>query len=180
MTIRNLLAILYVAMFLNLNCALADDIFYGSAEYNVDSAREKVVDGIAYRINKDSFKDRYYDLENQSNLQNIINGNLELKDRTLAFFSDSTYGILYKDDPYCVYYYDANGFLINVDKKDGLNYPYNFYKYSPTGELINMGVRVSKGETYIYSPDEKLIAHWVGANDYNEQNKLIMKRRYVE
>ena len=113
MTIRNLLAILYVAMFLNLNCALADDIFYGSAEYNVDSAREKVVDGIAYRINKDSFKDRYYDLENQSNLQNIINGNLELKDRTLAFFSDSTYGILYKDDPYCVYYYDANGFLID-------------------------------------------------------------------
>ena len=180
MTIRNLLVFLFTCVILNFNCALADDVFYGSAEYNVDSAREKVVYGIAYRINKATFQDRFYDLESKSNLQNIINGNLELKDRTLAFFSDSTYGILYKDDPYYVYYYDADGFLINVDKKDGLNYPYNFYKYSTSGELINMGVRVSKGETYIYSPDEKLIAHWVGANAYNEQNKLIMKRRYSE
>lgn len=180
MTIRKLLAIFFTFVVLGSSCAFADDVFYGSAEYNVNSARERVVDGIAYRINKDTFKDKIYDYENQANLQNIINGNLELKDRTLAFFSDSTYGILYKDDPYYVYYYDANGYLINVDKKDGLKYPYNFYKYSTTGELINMGVRVSKGETYIYSPDEKLIAHWVGANAYNEKNNLIMKRRYSE
>ena len=47
-------------------------------------------------------------------------------------------------------------------------------------EFLALKLRVSKGETYIYSPDEKLIAHWVGANAYNEKNNLIMKRRYSE
>ena len=162
------------------NPVFADTMLYGSAEYNVNSAREQVADGVAYKINKNIFQSKLYDYDNKTNLQNIINGNLELKDRTLAFFSDSTYGILYKDEPYSVYYYDADGFLIYVDQKSSLNYPYNFYKYDTTGTLINMGVRVSKAETYIYSPDEKLIAHWVGNNAYDEKNNIIMKRRYQE
>jgi len=178
MNVRKILTILTIFILFNPVYALADNLLFGSAEYNVNSAREQVADGIAYKINKNIFQSKIYDYDNKSNLENIIKGNLELKDRTLAFFSDSTYGILYKDEPYSVYYYDANGFLIYIDQKSSLNYPYNFYKYDTTGNLINMGVRVSKEETYIYSPDEKLIAHWVGNNAYDEKNNIIMKRRY--
>ena len=169
-----------IGVLFNQTFVMAETLLFGSAEYNVSSAREQVADGIAYKINKKIFHSKLYDYDNKSNLQNIIKGNLELKDRTLAFFSDSTYGVLYKDEPYSVYYYDADGFLIYIDQKSSLNYPYNFYKYDTTGNLINMGVRVSKEETYIYSPDEKLIAHWVGNNAYDENNNVIMKRRYQE
>lgn len=180
MNIRLFWLICFIGVFFNPVFALADTVLYGSAEYNVNSAREQVTDGVTYKINKKIFQSKLYDYDNTSNLQNIINGNLELKDRTLAFFSNSTYGVLYKDEPYSVYYYDADGFLIYIDQKSSLNYPYNFYKYDTTGNLVNMGVRVSKNETYIYSPNEKLIAHWVGNNAYDEKNNIIMKRKYQE
>lgn len=160
--------------------ACSDEILYGGTEYNVNSARENISQGIVDKINPETFKSSLYDLNNQENLQNILNGNLFLKDRTLAFFSDSSYGVRYLNDPYNVYYYGADGFLIYIDKNSGLDYPYKSYKYSPTGELVNMGLRVSKGETYIYSPTKKLIAHWIDNNAYDENNNIIMKRKCLE
>ncbi len=159
---------------------LSQEILYGATEYNVNSARESVSQGIVYKISPETFKSALYDLNNQENLQNILNGNLSSKDRTLAFFSDSSYGVSYINDPYNVYYYNAEGFLIYIDKKSGLEYPYKFYKYSPTGDLVNMGLRVSKGETYIYSPAKKLIAHWIDNNASDENNNILMKRKYSE
>lgn len=42
-----------------------------------------------------------------------------------------------------------------------------------------MGLRVSKAETFIYTPKGKLIAHWKGQYAYDENGKIIMTRRYA-
>lgn len=160
--------------------AYCETVFYGNAEYTVDSAREAVIKDVIFKINPKIFSDKIYDLENEKNLQNILDGNFSQKDRTLAFFSDSSYGVMFSDNPYYVYYYNPEGFLIYIDQKSSLEYPYNFYKYSAAGELVNMGLRVSKEETYIYSPSKKLIAHWVGNNAYDQNNNIIMKRAYSD
>ena len=42
-----------------------------------------------------------------------------------------------------------------------------------------MGLRVSKEETFIYNPQGKLIAHWLGTNAYDEGGNVIMTRKYI-
>lgn len=46
-----------------------------------------------------------------------MTGNVELKDRTLAFFSDSTYAVMYENDKYHVWYYTNSGNLIYAEEK---------------------------------------------------------------
>lgn len=43
-----------------------------------------------------------------------------------------------------------------------------------------MGLRVSKGETFLYSPNGKLIAHWLGQYAYDEKGNIIMSRKYSD
>lgn len=120
------------------------------------------------------------DKNNTENLKYFLRGNVELKDRTLAFFSDSTYAVMYNEDKCHVWYYTNSGKLIYTEVKDGLNYPYKSYKFNTAGKLINMGLRVSKGETFIYSPNGKLIAHWLGQYAYDEKGNIIMSRKYSD
>ena len=67
-----------------------------------------------------------------------------------------------------------------IEIRDGLKYPFKAYKYAPTRELINMSLRVSKGETFIYTPQGELIAHWVGMYGYDAKGNVILTRKYVE
>lgn len=163
-----------------INYMLAEPVLYADVEFNVKSAREYVTDGIKYRINPQKYEDKLYDKENRWNKSNLEQGKTNLPDRTLAYFSDSSYGVVYHDEMNYTYYYDTNGLLIYVDQKEGsgTTYPHRFYKYKANGTLENMGVRVSKSECYIYTPDEKLIAHWIGQNAYDENNRVIMQRQY--
>ena len=110
----------------------------------------------------------------------MLKGKTELKDRILALFSDNSYAVMYKDDELHVWYYSANGQLTHYEIKDGTNYPYKSYKYNIDGKLINMGLRVSKGETFIFNPNGKLIAHWIKNNGYDEYGNIILKRKYFE
>ena len=43
-----------------------------------------------------------------------------------------------------------------------------------------MGLRVSKRETFLYSPNGELIAHWIGPNGYDENGQIIMTRKFIE
>lgn len=103
-------------------------------------------------------------------------GIIELEDRTIAKFSDGSYGINYKDNPKEVFYYSKNGDLTHKEIKESLEYPYKSYKYRYDGRLENISLRISETETYIYSPSGKLLAHWVGKNCYNAAGEIIMTR----
>ena len=158
----------------------AETILTGGVNYNVQSAREELLQTPQKKLDAFLVAKNITDKNNSENLKYFLKGNVELKDRILAFFSDSTYAVMYNNDKYHVWYYAKNGKLIYTEEKDGLEYPYKSYKYSTSGKLVNMGLRVSKEETFIYTPDGKLIAHWLRDKAFDEHGNVIMTRKYFE
>lgn len=156
------------------------EILQGGVTYDVNSARKDLMDSVSYTLGSDEINGFYTDADYEQNYNCILKGVTDLKDKTLAYFSDGTYAVLKKENPYKVYYYNAGGDLMYIEKKMSLDYPYKSYKYNTSGKLVNMSLRVSQGETYIYSKDGKLLAHWLKSNAYDEQGNIIMKRKYLE
>lgn len=146
-------------------------IITGEVEYDYNA-------GNNYQPTKTAVK--YIDSANSENRNYLLQGITELKDRKLAKFSDGSYGVLYYDDPMYTWYYSENGRLINYTQKDNMGYPCRITKYKPDGSVANTGYRVSEKESFIYSPQGKLIAHWIGENCYDGNNNLIMKRKFLE
>ena len=103
-----------------------------------------------------------------------------MNDRTLGLFSDNTYAVKYNEDKKHVWYYDQSGSLINVEIRTASTYPYRTYKFTPEGELVNMSMRVSENETFIFSPLGKLLGHWLDENCYDESKNVIMTRKIVK
>lgn len=171
---------LLLAIILIFGLTVNAQVLQGGVSYDENSAREELLNGISYTIDSQYVNNYYYDAEHEQNVGYILQGLTELKDRTLAYFSDNTYAVAKNNDPYHVYYYDANGTLSYIEKKDGLNYPYKTYKYNTAKKLVNMSMRVSKSETFIYSKDGKLLAHWLKDKAYDSDGNVIMKRKYVE
>ena len=114
------------------------------------------------------------------NLSYILKGVTKLSDRTLARFSDGSYGVNYNNDSEHVYYYDKGGTLINIEVRTGIVPPYRTYKYEPDGTLVNMTMRVSEEETFIFNPRGKLLGHWVGKNCYDENGTIVMTRQILK
>lgn len=163
-----------------LHLPVGAEILQGGITYDVNSAREELMKHSNNKIDKtlvQSFEKDYYYKEN--NLYRL-NADKTPSNRVLAFFSDTTYGVMYNAIPLYVWYYAQDGTLIYMEKKDSTEYPYKSYKYTPSGLLMNMSMRVSKEEAFVYTPAGKLIAHWVGANAYDEENNIIMTREYKE
>ena len=146
-------------------------IITGEVEYDYNA-------GYSYNTAKPVIK--YIDSANIENRNYLLQGITELKDRKLAKFSDGSYGVLYYDDPMYTWYYSENGHLINYTRKDSDGYPCRITKYKPDGSIANTGYRVSESESFIYSPQGKLIAHWIGENCYDGSNNLIMKRKFLK
>ena len=149
-------------------------IITGEVEYNAENN---------YSQPKNNFKnlsEKYIDTKNAENLNYLFQGITDLKDRKLAKFSDGTYGVQYYDDPMYNWYYSADGRLINFSRKDSAGYPCHSVKYKPDGTVANTTYRVSESECFIYSPDGKLIAHWLGKNCYDKNNKIIMTRKIYQ
>lgn len=120
------------------------------------------------------------DSDYDKNINSILKGITKLNDRTLAKFSDGSYGVNYYKDPSHVYYYDKDGTLINAEIKTSLEYPYRTYKYAPDGELVTMTMRVSEQETFIFNPHGKLLGHWIGKNCYDENGSILMTRQIMK
>ncbi len=157
----------------------ADMVLQGAAEYNVQSARNEVQENVQYKVSPANFSAHILDPNRDEN-SNALKGNVSLKDRAIAAFSIGTYGVTYNNDPLHAYYYSPQGVLNYIDVRSGKDYPYKSYQYDVSGKLVNMGLRVSKAETYIYNPQGILMAHWVGSNGYDENGKLVMTRQYKE
>ncbi|MBD5401214.1 hypothetical protein HDR58_00210 [bacterium] len=93
-----------------------------------------------------------------------------------GYFSDGSYAVNYNTDPLKVFYYSKNRVLTHIEKRSSVEYPYNAYKYDINGNLINLSIRISEDETFIYEPKGQLIAHWVGQNCFDSLGNLIMTR----
>ena len=154
-------------------------IITGEVEYNADLAREETFSKPIEKISFNQIRNRFYDSDNIENLNNLLQGKTELKDRKLAKFSDGSYGVQYYDDPMYSWYYSSNGKLINFTQKDSLIYPCRITKFKPDGSIANTGYRVSDKESFIFTPEGKLLAHWLGNNCYDEQNNIIMTRKIM-
>ena len=153
-------------------------VITGEVKYNAANTREEVFSNPLKPFNINSVSKYYIDKNNIENLNALHQGITELKDRKIAKFSDGSYGIQYYDDPMYSWYYSEGGRLINFTQKDSTEYPCKIVKYKPDGQIANVGYRVSERESFIYSSDGKLIAHWLGENCYDEFNKIIMKRKF--
>lgn len=172
--------IILILLILAIHLPVNSEVLQGGVSFDVNSAREELLKFSDNKFDKTLvqtfYRDYYYD-ENQTYK---LSANTELKNRVLAFFSDTTYGVMYNAIPLYVWYYSKDGDLIYMEKKDSTEYPYKSYKYTPSGLLMNMSLRVSKEETYIFAPSGRLIAHWIGSTAYDEENNVIMTREYKE
>ena len=172
---KNFLVILILFSFMLPSGA---EMLTGGIKYSAEDAR------IELQNNKPSadflfiasIEDEYYD----ENLSYLLKGDTKLKDRTIAKFSDGSYGVNYNNDPEHVWYYDRGGVLINAEVRTSTTPPYRTYKYDPDGTLVNMTMRVSEDETYIFNPYGQLIAHWIGEKCYDESNNVVMTRKILE
>ena len=158
----------------------AETLLTGGIDYTVSSAREELLKNPLKKLNLSLVYSNINDKNYYENKNYILDGKVELKDRTLAFFSDATYAVMYNNDKYHIWYYSNYGKLIFAEEKDKLTFPYKSYKYTPSGRLVNMGLRVSEHETFIYNPDGKLLAHWLYDRAYDEDGNVIMTRKYAK
>ena len=156
------------------------EVLQGGVSYDVDSARDDLMESVSYTIKTDEINGFYTDAEYEQNADYMLKGVTDLKDRTLAYFSDGSYGVVYKDNPLTVLYYGKNGILTHTEERTSLVYPYKSYKYDTMGNLVNMTFRVSEFETFIFNNSGNLIAHWKGENCYNPDGKIIMTRRIMK
>ena len=169
--------ILILLIFLLTNLPINAKIITGEVEYNAEAAREEVFSSPVKILNFDSIRKFLIDSNNIENLNYLYQGITELKDRKIGKFSDGSYGVQYYDDPMYSWYYSSNGRLINFTLKDSETYPCKITKYKPDGSVVNQGYRASENESFIFTPDGKLIAHWLGDNCYDENNNIVMTRR---
>ena len=136
--------ILFLVLFLILPVN-AQTVLTGEVTYDVDSARKELLENPIKKLSPQLVAKYLTDSENRENLGYALQGNVELKDRTLAFFSDGTYAVMYDRDKYHVWYYSHEGKLIYAEEKTGLDYP---YKTNEDGELLikNLSFEVNQGE----------------------------------
>lgn len=170
-----ILFIIYLTLPVN-----AEILLTGEVDYNANSAREELTKYSPPKINPNLLLIRLRDDNYQENISMLLKGNIYLKDRILAKFSDNSYAVMYKNDELHVWYYSAAGDLTHYEIKSAREYPYKSYKYDTKNQLTNMGLRVSKAETFIYKPSGELIAHWLKNNGYDSMGNIIMTREFFE
>ncbi len=157
-----------VFLFIILTLPAEAEVIQGGVRYSINSAREELLNTPEISVPNSLMQSNLFDIKT------------EIKDRSLAKFSDGSYAVIYKDNPKFAWYYSQNGILTHVQVKTSETYPYKSYKYTPDNQLVNMSLRVSKEETFIYTPSGKFIAHWLYQNCYDENNNIIMTRQIYE
>lgn len=155
-------------------------VLEGEIKYSVNDAKIELQHNRPSTADYLLTKNNFYDSEYNKNYSALLKGKTNLNDKILALFSDGTYAINYKNDLKHVWYYDKNGALINIEVRTSLDFPYGSYKYDPDGELVNMSLKVSKDETFIFSPLGQLLGHWIGEKCYDENGIVIMTRKIMK
>lgn len=156
------------------------EVLTGGIKYTIEDARIELSQNRPQSVDYFITQNNFIDNKHKENYSSLLKGVTNLKDRTLGIFSDGSYAINYKNDINHVWYYDKDGFLINAEERTSVEYPYRSYKFTPDGELVNMSLRVSEKETFIFSPFGELLGHWIGENCYDENGNIVMRRKIVK
>ena len=166
---------------LSLFCASVNAAFVtGGVEYNEEIAQKEVFSTPLIPISENIINSHLVDSQCKLHISLQKEKKKDFFNRQVALFSDNTYGIIYKDDPLYSWYYDFNGKLISFTKKSSEEFPAKFTKYGKNGYVINTGIKISKQESYVFSPNGKLIAHWKGNLCFDGNGNVIMIRKLIE
>lgn len=152
-------------------------IITGEVEYNAQSAREEVFRENPNQINFEKLRTNLIDSKRIENLNAIYEGKRDFEGKKLAHFSDGSYGVYYYDDPEYSWFYSPQGRLISFTQKNSVNFPAKVVRYRPDGTVLNLGLKISEQESFIYSTNGKLLGHWVGNLCFDEQNNIVMTRK---
>ena len=169
--------ILFLLIICFIPCVSAQ-IITGEVEYNAEAASQEVFSSPLPSFNYQYVQKHFIDINYAENYNCLNAGIKEINGRKIARFTDGTYGIWYYNEPLYTWYYSGNGRLINFTQKNSENYPAKVVRYLPDGSITNVGLKVSEEESFVFSREGKLLAHWIGLNCYDEYNNIIMKRKY--
>lgn len=152
-------------------------ILTGGVDYTVKDAGLEAFSSPAEVVDFNFVQLYLIDANYNDNVSALLTGEAEFDGRRVASFSDGSYGVVYNDKQEFAWYYNSGGRLISYTKLSSANYPSKITRYKPDGTIINRGLKVSESESFVFSTDGKLLAHWIGRNCYDENNKLTMTRR---
>ncbi len=175
--------ILIILVIMLLNLPAMSKTLTGGVVYTVESARKAAFEGIEYEISMEPFK-KYLKDPGYISPAKKDGGRPKVsrRGRYVTFFSDGYYSVFYKDEINYSYFYDNEGNLefIGVKSKNSKTYPILGKKYDTNGKLTRVLFDVSRDESFVYSPDKKLLGHWIGEKYYNAngENKYIRKFNY--
>ena len=148
----------------------------GGVTFTVESARkEAFADVDEYSLPKNIIDANRIDPNFEDNKVLIKNGVKETGDRFIGYFADGGYGIVYKNNLYYVFYYNKNGKLLYVDKRQTLYYPAKAFTFDTNGKLIRVSIS-TKNEDYIFFPNGQLESHWVGNTEYDLRGNVVNQR----
>lgn len=145
-------------------------------KYNEASARTEVFKDIQRKIEKDFYRKYKKDPNRVLNIELIKNNTFIVKNsRVLCPFyikdTLASYAVMYVEEPNYAFYYDILGNLVKFDIVDGNTYPRKIIGYSRFGNLISAALEIDDNEQFVYDENGKLIAHWVGSEVLNKNNK---------
>ena len=173
---RKFIILLILILSVPANC----EMLTCSVQYSVEDAKLELQNNKPRSIDFLLTNNNFIDKDREKNLYSLYKGITKVNDRTLALFSDDSYGVIYKNDPTHVWYYKNDGTLMYAEEKSSLQFPYRTYKYDQEGELVNMTMRVSEEETFIFDPLGHLLGHWIGENCYDEAGNITMTRKILK
>ena len=169
--------LLILAFFLNLS-VFAQNVepIKLNAKYNEATARVEAFKDVQQKIEKEFYKKYLKDPNKKENIEQIKNKNFVLLDRYLCPFylkeTLATYAVVYDDMPNYAFYYNILGSLIKFDiTQNSESYPKKILGYSRYGNLMSVAFEVNEEEQFVYDENGKLIAHWVGSELLNKNNK---------
>lgn len=169
-----------ILLLLLISVSAQAEMLTGGVKYSVEDAKLELQNNRPNQADYLLTQNNFVDINHKENYSALLKGLTKLNDRTLGLFSDGSYAINYKNDLKHVWYYDKDGLLINTEERTSIEYPYRSYKFSTDGELVNMTLRVSENESFIFSPFGELLGHWVGQNCYDENGNIIMTRKIIK
>ena len=167
--------IITLLLFLCLTLPLFGFTLKGSVTYTVEQARKEAFANVEYTLPKHIINANRTDPNYKQNQSLIKNGIKETGDRYITYFSDGTYGIIYKDNLYYEFSYNNKGGLTSVGKRSSLVCPTKTYRYDTNQKLDSVTLYLTLEDVYVFDPDGKFVAHWIGDKCYDINNQLILE-----
>ena len=148
----------------------------GGVTFTVESARKEAFADVEYSLPKNIIDANRIDPNFEDNKVLIKNGVKETGDRFIGYFADGGYEIVYKNNLFFEYYYNPDGTLEHIAKREKLSFPLKTYKYDLNGKLIRIVFDITYNDSYIFFPNGQLESHWVGDTEYDINGKVINQR----